>query len=105
MLQSNLQHPPAHSVAEAYHPCCKPFAYLSYGLHKAARDSVFAGYDMDRGFIAKVSELKGSIESAVESSGPDLLWTGFWQRLCAIGPAYYKLDDMGLKAYSLHSID
>ena len=88
MLERGFEHAPAHFVAEVDHACGEAFAYLREGLHKAARDFVLAGDEVDGDFVAEVPELEGGVEAAVDPGGVGFGRSSFGEGFRAVCPVF-----------------
>ena len=73
VLQPGFQHPPSHAIAEKDHACREAFARLRKRLDEAARNLEATGYNMNRNFVAKITQLECGVETAISPSHLDFL--------------------------------
>lgn len=108
MLQSGLEHSPAHCVAKIDHAGGETFADLGEGLHEATRNFELASDEVDGGLVAQVAQLKGGVEATIDSGGADFRGVGFGEWLRAVCPVWWDVRKgfvRGDFGDALHSVD
>lgn len=98
MVEHASEHSHAHAIAKLDHTSGKTFARLGKVLHETSRSLVLACDRVDRKLVAKIAQMEGSIEAAINTRGVLFFQRPLRQRLRAVSPAECQLPHRLIEA-------
>lgn len=99
MVEHASEHSHAHPIAKLDHTGRKAFARLGKVLHETSRSLVLACDRVNRELVAKIAQMKGSIETAINSRGVCFFQRSLRQCLRAVSPAECQLRTESLEHF------
>lgn len=87
MVEHASEHSYAHPIAKLDHTGGKAFTRLGEVLHETSGCLIFACDQVDRKLVAKIPQMEGSIETAINTRGVYFFRRPLRQRLRAVSPA------------------